>query len=107
MKATNPILYSFRRCPYAMARTYGADNQRKRKCAFAKSSCEDKPDEMLAASPKGTVPVLIDGDTVIDESIAVMRWALERNDPEDWLGQEGAILIEEADGPFKTSPRSI
>ncbi|MEQ9124984.1 MAG: glutathione S-transferase N-terminal domain-containing protein, partial [Alphaproteobacteria bacterium] len=46
----------------------------------------DKPPEMLAASPKGTVPVLVLTDSrVIDESLDIMRWALARNDPEGWL----------------------
>lgn len=61
----------------------------------------DKPDEMMAASPKGTVPVLIDGDDIIDESLSVMRWALGSSDPEDWLTADGVDLIEECDGAFK------
>jgi glutathione S-transferase len=64
----------------------------------------DKPAEMIAASPKATVPVLVlpDGQ-VIDESLTIMHWALERNDPQGWL-QGNVIeseLIAEADGPFK------
>lgn len=64
---------------------------------------KDKPEEMLAASPKATVPVLIDGPLVLEESLDVMRWALGRNDPEGWLdGAAGAdALIAENDGPFK------
>lgn len=62
----------------------------------------EKPEEMLAASPKGTVPVLVLEDgSVIDESIDVMRWALSRNDPEDWLLGDDRALIETIDGPFK------
>lgn len=65
----------------------------------------DKPPEMLAASPKGTVPVLVltDGG-VIDESLDIMHWALARNDPEGWLradAAETAHLIAQNDGPFK------
>lgn len=96
-----PILYSFRRCPYAMRARMAlwvagiAVTLREVKLA-------NKPPEMIEASPKGTVPVLVlpDGQ-VIDESIAVMRWALARNDPEDWLRGDDPALIEQADGPFK------
>ncbi len=66
---------------------------------------KDKPASFLAASPKGTVPVVQDGDTVIDESRDVMLWALGRNDPEGWLDMppEGSALIDTCDGPFKTA----
>ncbi len=80
-----PIFYSFRRCPYAM----------RARLALVVSNCicelrevvlRDKPQEMLAISPKGTVPVLIDLDgRVIDESIDIMLWALTKHDPEKWL----------------------
>lgn len=62
---------------------------------------KDKPEEMTQVSSKGTVPVLLDGDMVIDESIDVMHWALEKADPENWLAAEDVNLIEENDGPFK------
>lgn len=66
---------------------------------------KDKPAAMLQASPKGTVPVLVLSDgRVIDESIAVMRWALEQRDPEGWLqgsDVDTRVLIEQNDGPFK------
>lgn len=64
----------------------------------------DKPQAMLDASPKGTVPVLVLADQVIDESLDVMRWALSQNDPEGWLDgdvAEMAELLETNDGPFK------
>ena len=62
----------------------------------------DKPPEMLEVSPKGTVPVLVLADgSVIDESSQIMRWALDRNDPEGWLERDDAGLIERNDGPFK------
>ncbi len=79
-----------------------------RKVRLREILLRDKPEEMLAASPKGTVPVLVLGDnTVIDESLAVMRWALDRHDPEEWLDPENGglddmlSLIERNDGPFK------
>jgi glutathione S-transferase len=64
----------------------------------------DKPQAMLDASPKGTVPVLVlPDDTVLDESLDIMRWALARNDPEDWLADsaQSQALIATCDGPFK------
>lgn len=62
----------------------------------------DKPHELIEASPKATVPVLVLSDgSVVDESIAVMRWALSQNDPENWLGGDDGELIERNDGPFK------
>lgn len=71
-------------------------------------SLKAKPPELLVASAKGTVPVLVDGAQVIDESLAVMRWALQRHDPQGWLkgwSASGAAamkeLIAENDGSFK------
>lgn len=66
---------------------------------------KDKPEGFLAASPKGTVPVVQNGETVIEESLDVMHWALAQNDPEAWLDmpETGHDLIAETDGPFKTA----
>ncbi|MFU7529540.1 glutathione S-transferase [Qipengyuania sp. ASV99] len=96
-----PILYSFRRCPYAMrarmALWIAGIVVELREVKLA-----DKPPQMLEASPKGTVPVLVlPGGEVIDDSIAVMRWALAQSDPEGWLAGDDAALIELADGKFK------
>ena len=56
----------------------------------------DKPEAMLAASPKGTVPVLILPDgAVLDESLDVMGWALDQHDPENWLAGRNAALIDQ------------
>lgn len=70
----------------------------------------DKPDHMLAASPKGSVPVLVLPDgRVIDESWDIMQWALNLHDPEGWLGVQDAYLlaaeplIHANDGSFKQS----
>ena len=63
----------------------------------------DKPVEMVAASAKATVPVLVlPGGAVIDQSIDIMRWALRRHDPEDWLSGDDPALIASGDGEFKT-----
>lgn len=83
-----PILYSLQHCPYAMRARLGlllADQQVLLRAIVMKS----KPEEMLAVSPKGTVPVLILPDeTVIDESLDIMIWALQQNDPEDLLHKD-------------------
>ncbi|MCW1951079.1 MAG: glutathione S-transferase [Octadecabacter sp.] len=101
---TYPVLYSFRRCPYAM----------RARLAIASSGLtvelreillRDKAPEFLAASPKGTVPVLI-ANKVIEESFDVMCWALEQSDPENLLRpmtDAAYALIKESDGPFKTA----
>ena len=66
---------------------------------------KDKPAPFLAVSPKGTVPVVQDGETVIEESRDVMLWALRRNDPEGWLDvpADAHALIDACDGPFKSA----
>ena len=71
----DPVLYSFRRCPYAMrARLALAVSGTLLELREVKLSA--KPEAMLAASPKGTVPVLVLPDgTVLDESLDIMRWA--------------------------------
>lgn len=96
-----PVIYSFRRCPYAM-RARLALAVSGIECEVREVKLRAKPAAMLAASPKGTVPVLVllDG-TVIDESIDVMRWALGVNDPESWLAGDDPELIAANDGPFK------
>lgn len=102
-----PIFYSFRRCPYAMRARLAllVSGQR---CELREVVLRDKPQAMLAASPKGTVPVLITTDgTVLDESLDIMLWALQQHDPELWLTpQQGSFdamlaLIAQCDGGFK------
>lgn len=99
-----PILYSFRRCPYAM-RARLALEVAGIKCRLREVVLRDKPDEMIEISPKATVPVLQLADgTVIEESREIMIWALEQNDPEGWLDidrAEAEALIDNCDGPFK------
>lgn len=96
-----PILYSFRRCPYAM-RARLALLSSGTVCELREIKLSAKPDEMIAVSPKATVPVLVLPDgRVIDESLDIMRWALERNDPEGWLQRDDVALIATNDGPFK------
>ena len=100
--ASEAVLYSFRRCPYAIrARLALAISETPG--ALREVHLARKPAAMLAASTKATVPVLVLADgTVIDESIMIMRWALARSDPEVWLERDDADLIARNDGPFKS-----
>lgn len=102
-------LYSFRRCPYAM-RARMALRYAGVPVEIVEVSLKDKPAQMLALSPKGTVPVLNADGVVIDESLQIMRWALAQNDPDDWLlaGDSFAALwmeklIEGNDQIFKSA----
>jgi len=102
-----PILYSFRRCPYAI-RARLALKVSNVQVEIREVSLKDKPKEMLLISPKATVPVLelVDGK-VIDESRDIMLWALSFYDPENWLPnnfaeeQETNRLININDSEFK------
>jgi len=102
-----PVLYSFRRCPYAMrarmALTVSGQQYYHREVLL-----RDKPDAMIAASPKATVPVLdLTDGTVLEESLDIMLWSLQRHDPKGWLSPDtGSLddmmaLIAGNDGPFK------
>ena len=98
-----PILYSFRRCPYAM-RARMAIAASGITVSLREVLLKDKPSELLAASPKGTVPVLVLHDgRVIDESLEVMRWALTAHDPKGWLKEADieSEWIQACDGEFK------
>lgn len=96
-----PILYSFRRCPYAM-RARMAIAVAGVPVRLREIILRDKPEAMLAASPKGTVPVLIlPNGAVLDESLDVMGWALDQHDPQNWLAARNAALIDQFDGAFK------
>jgi glutathione S-transferase len=102
-----PILYSFRRCPYAMrARLSLAISGHRH--VLREVVLRDKPAAMIVASAKATVPVLVLPDgAVLEQSLDIMDWALGLNDPANWLAPDaGTIddiraLIAECDGPFK------
>lgn len=105
MTSSYPRLYSFRRCPYAMRARLGilfASLQ----VELREITLKNKPPQMLAISPKGTVPVLqlLDG-TVIEESREIMIWALEQQDPQMLLNtgvlQQANALIDKNDNEFK------
>ncbi len=89
---TLPVLYSFRRCPYAM-RARMTLNQSGCVVHIREVVLRDKPHELLECSAKGTVPVLVLPDgTVIDESRDIMHWALNFNDPAQWFPKENDSL---------------
>ena len=92
-----PILYSLRRCPYAM-RGRMVIALSKQQVLLREIVTKDKPSELLASSPKGTVPVLVLSDgKVIEQSLDVMMWALQQNDPQDLLRSSNPSLSEQID----------
>lgn len=127
-----PVLYSFRRCPYAIRARLGLAAAGLRPgidLELREVALRTKPPELLAASAKGTVPVLVlsapetasadqgaaahdnpvgSADVVLEESLAILRWALAQRDPQGWLVGWSAAeqarmegLIATNDGPFK------
>ena len=105
MTSSYPCMYSFRRCPYAMRARLGilfAELQ----VELREITLKNKPPQMLAISPKGTVPVLqlLDG-TVIEESREIMIWALAQQDPQGLLHDaalhDANVLIDKNDNEFK------
>ena len=109
-----PLLYSFRRCPYAIRARLALAAAGLRpglELEIREVQLKAKPPELLQASPKGTVPVLVGAEQalpVLDQSLAIMRWALAQRDPGAWLAgwsdaERAGIdaLIAENDGPFK------
>ena len=74
-----PVLYTFRRCPYAI-RARMALSQYSIKIELREISLKDRPDELLKISPKGTVPVLqLSNKVIIDESLDIINWAIKNN----------------------------
>lgn len=104
MTQTRPILYSFRRCPYAMRARMGL-LEAGIEVELREVVLRDKPADMLAASPKGTVPVLVFPDgRVLEESLEVMKWALEQSDVRGFLKaepEEQCALVDDMDARFK------
>ncbi|PTX57862.1 glutathione S-transferase [Litoreibacter ponti] len=95
-----PVLYSFRRCPYAM-RARLALYQSGLVHEHREIVLRDKAPEFIAASAKATVPVLVLRDMVLEESLDIMRWALVQNDPDAWLEGDDQTLIHRNDTQFK------
>lgn len=101
-----PILYSFRRCPYAMRARLALDASGIG-VELREIVLRDKAPEFLATSPSATVPCLKTQTHVIDESLDIMVWALDQSDPLQWLEPETGskdemlTVIAACDGPFK------
>ena len=102
-----PVFYSFRRCPYAM-RARLALSVSGQQCVLREILLRDKPKEMRDVSAKATVPVLVLPDnSVLEESLDIMLWALEKHDPQHWLSPEiGSLddmktVMAHNDGAFK------
>ena len=98
------ILYSYRRCPFAM-RARMALSYSQIPVEIREIALKEKPASMLSISPKGTVPVFHYGELVIEQSLEIMKWAIAQYDPDVWcptdLKPEIAYLIDMNDGPFK------
>ena len=102
-----PVLYSFRRCPYAIRARLALEVSRIT-VEHREVDLKNKPPSLLTISPKGTVPVLqLSDETVIEESLEIMYWALEKSDPEHWLVTDTEQraqcqrLIQQNDNTFK------
>ncbi len=97
MSVSLPVLYSFRRCPYAM-RARLALYSAKIAHEHREIDLKDKPIQMLKISPKGTVPVLqLEDGTVLEESLDIMNWALKPSP----LSLQDMHLVTENDTAFK------
>ena len=104
-----PILYTFRRCPYAMRARF-AIRSSKIMVELREIKLKEKPSEFLKSSPKGTVPVLITkSGKVLEESLDIINWALNINDPHKWLAKgrlekkEIKNLLDDFEIIFKTN----
>ena len=104
MTTSLPILYSFRRCPYAI-RARLAIQASGIEVELREVVLRDKPPDFLASSPKGTVPIIVNANEVVEESLDIMLWALSMSDPKGWLKMPdaGYEWIARNDGPFKTA----
>jgi glutathione S-transferase len=104
-----PVLFTFRRCPYAI-RARMAIAMSGQAVLQHEVDLKNKPEHMLAISPKATVPVLALPDgRVIDESLDIMLWAFRQHDPDNMLGADGELpnearhLITRNDFEFKST----
>ena len=102
-----PILYTFRRCPYAIRARF-AIRSSQIMVEVREIKLQEKPPEFLKLSPKGTVPVLItNSGEVLEESLDIINWALNKNDPHKWLAvgklesHEIAKLLDDFENKFK------
>ena len=103
-----PILYSFRRCPYAM-RSRLAVKYSQINVELREVDLSNIPDALAEISTDKTVPVILQPNgEVIEESWDIAKWAVNQNDPDNWLGDDGGfetdaeMLVEINDFSFKT-----
>ena len=97
-----PILYSFKRCPYAM-RARMALKLGNIKCELREVKLSNKPEHMIKISPKATVPVLITDGIVIEESIDIINWAIKKkNIFKNNISKKDELLTEEIIELFDT-----
>ena len=108
-KLKHPILYTFRRCPYAMRARF-AIRSSQIIVEVREIKLQEKPTKFLKTSPKGTVPVLITQyGEILEESLDIINWALSINDPHKWLGKgrlknsEIIKLLDDLETKFKTN----
>ena len=90
-----PILYSFKRCPYAM-RARMALILAAKDCELREVSLKNKPDEMLQISAKGTVPVLELPHKVLEESLDIISWAMQSHPESVYIFSTKEKLISES-----------
>jgi len=106
-----PVFYSLRRCPYAMRARMGL-LLAKQPVMLRDIVTKNKPPELLLASPKGTVPVLVFNEqtpeqAVIDQSLDIMKWALSQNDPLDLLRQSSPDISTQILGLIDDNDRAF
>ncbi len=110
--SARPVLYSFRRCPYAIRARFALEAAGLRpgqELELREVRLRAKPPELLAIAPQATVPALeITTGAALDQSLEIMGWALDQHDPEGWSKgwspsdwETIQALIAENDGPFK------
>ncbi len=101
-----PVLYSFRRCPYAM-RARLALLACGIRCELREIALSQKPDSLLAVSPKGTVPVLVLHNQVLEQSLDIMHWAMRQHVAHAWslegqdMAEDANRLVKHCDEEFK------
>jgi hypothetical protein len=77
------------------------------RCEIREIALSQKPESMLSVSPKGTVPVLVLKDQVLEESLDIINWALHQSDPQSWstagtaTHQDAVALVHQCDSEFK------
>lgn len=110
---THPVLYTYRLCPYAM-RARMALLHAGVTCELREVDLKNKPAHMLEISPKGSVPVLLLQDgTVLEQSLDIMDWAIEQNDPGQWTLENDAKreaaekLVAFTDGDYAKAVRKL